>query len=60
MKVRAKFIGVNSLGYENGKEYDLLFNSYNRSLWIRIYDTSKGICEYSSLKQFLNNWEVIS
>lgn len=66
MKVTAKFKGKKpSLGYMPGKEYTLIFNAGNGG--INIFDLSRldassggaGSCPYTSLKSFLDNWEVI-
>ena len=54
MEIKAKFIGTNSLGYENGKTYHLKI--FGASIQ-RIDGT--GNCIYHSLKSFLSNWENI-
>lgn len=60
--LKAKFIGADSLGYEHGKEYDLLVNcSNNPDVPIQIVRNSGGgWCPYASLKAFLKNWEPIN
>jgi len=54
MEIKAKFIGANSLGYENGKTYHLKIVGAS----IQRIDGS-GTCFYNSLKSFLSNWENI-
>ncbi len=74
MLIKAKFKGANgSLGYENGKNYRLRFRteSDNGEDFIFIQEVVKeqfngaiisirsgSYCPYSSLKAFLNNWQV--
>jgi hypothetical protein len=57
LKINAKFTGRNSLGYENGKRYDLVVANKG-SMLIRRKDGS-GTCPYSSLSAFLKNWDDI-
>lgn len=71
MNIKAKFKGANgSLGYENGKTYQLEFKTTDKIddrgkivEQIRVLRRSgsmgAGICYYDSLKAFLNNWQVI-
>ena len=54
MKIKAKFIGRNSLGYVTGETYELILV---RSI-IRRTDNSGGGCPYQSVQSFLNNWEI--
>ncbi len=71
MKIKAKFKGSNSLGYENGVNYDLWFETETEGprdfIWIKHITQHSGgsmtfrmssVCEYNSLKAFLNNWQV--
>lgn len=63
MKIKAKFKGSNSLGYVNGENYWLLFQCSGGYLSICRMDndtnlTTGGYCPYTSLKAFLNNWQV--
>jgi hypothetical protein len=70
MKVKARFKGTNgSLGYKTGKMYKLDFGV------VSVFGTAKSrieisdshvsswdkntICQYASLKKFLENWDVI-
>lgn len=57
MVVVAKFRGADgSLGYRKGKDY-LLRVSLGKYLMIKRLDGT-GICPYSGIKTFLNNWIV--
>lgn len=58
MKIKAKFKGSNSLGYENGKNYFLWFDIAANKIVIYRIDGSGGACVYDTLKGFLNNWQV--
>ncbi|TDD77165.1 hypothetical protein [Flavobacterium caseinilyticum] len=58
MEIKAKFTGTNSLGYENGKEYELKLSDI-KSLSINRLDGT-GKCPYESLSSFLKNWNIIS
>lgn len=53
----AKFVGVDSLGYQNGKTYDLILDQ-SKDIVIRRLDGT-GMCPYQSLRAFLLNWEDI-
>lgn len=55
MIIKATFTGTNSLGYENGKEYELMV-LYGGT--ISRLDGS-GECPYNSLHAFLKNWDNI-
>jgi len=57
MKIKAKFKGSNSLGYENGENYKLEFTVKDNAVWI-MRENMTGLCKYDSLKAFLNNWQV--
>ena len=63
-KIRAKFIGVNSLGFINGRIYEMIL--------ISIPHIGKGMieietenhkprlrCEYGSWEKFILNWEIL-
>lgn len=54
MKIIAKFIGKNSLGYINGHIYEI--NIIKNSIC-----ASNGVvsCTYGSIESFLKNWEII-
>ena len=54
---KATFIGNNSLGYENGKEYELKIADYG-GVTIRSID-DKAKCPYQSISAFLRNWDNI-
>lgn len=54
MEIKAKFIGENFLGYENGKTYHLRIVGAS----IQRIDKS-GSCSYTSFKSFLSNWKNI-
>ena len=72
MKIKAKFKGSDSLGYVNGKNYvlDFKLDTWERKEVIEIREIIKedapctmtirtdSYCPYSSLKAFLNNWQV--
>lgn len=62
MKIKAKFKGSNSLGYENGLNYWLDFTTTsNDQILIEPLSASHlkiERCLYDSLKAFLNNWQV--
>lgn len=58
MKIVARFIGVNSLGYIHGQVYNLFLNGSN----IRRNNganKSDGHCRYSTIEAFFKNWEMI-
>lgn len=55
--IKATFTGTNSLGYEQGKEYDLLINE-NHGISVKRVDGT-GKCPYTSLFAFLKNWNNI-
>jgi hypothetical protein len=57
MIIEAKFIGNDSLGYENGKEYKLKIDDFGGMSIRRIDDTGK--CKYESISAFLRNWTDI-
>ncbi len=55
MKIKAKFIGKDSIGYKQGQVYEL---EVDRK-WI-MRESSEGLCPYESIESFLNNWTDIS
>ncbi len=57
MKITATFTGKDSLGYENGKTYELQLANF-RAKSIQKLDGT-GICVYQSLSSFLKNWTDI-
>lgn len=58
MIIIAKFTGTNSLGYENGKEYQLKVSDLQGISIKRLDGTGK--CPYQSLSAFLKNWNNIT
>lgn len=58
MKIQATFTGKDSLGYENGKEYQLKIAEAKGMTIERIDGTGK--CPYQSLSSFLKNWNNIT
>ena len=58
MKIKAKFIGTSSLGYESNKIYNLELKEY-KSMSVQ-RENGEGYCEYESLSAFLRNWNLIS
>lgn len=63
-KITAIFKGQDgSLGYENGKEYQLMIGVSRDKIIIERLDiqerTFKGFCEYGSIISFLDNWDEI-
>jgi hypothetical protein len=57
MIIAATFKGINSLGYENGKEYQLKLANLKGVSVERLDGTGK--CPYQSLSSFLKNWNNI-
>jgi hypothetical protein len=57
MIINAIFTGTNSLGYENGKEYQLKVDNFKGISVKRLDGTGK--CPYQSLSAFLKNWNNI-
>jgi len=55
--IKATFKGANSLGYENGKEYELRVAESKGVSIERIDGTGK--CPYESLSSFFKNWNGI-
>lgn len=54
MKIKAKFIGRNSLGYVTGETYELILVGS----FICRADKTGGYCPYQSVQSFLSNWEI--
>jgi hypothetical protein len=59
MIISAKFIGTNSLGFENGKRYSLKIANRKGISIQRLIDGA-GKCTYESLSAFLKNWTNIN
>lgn len=67
IKIKAKFIGRNSLGYVHNNVYDLdiidsgfhMGGSQGSSITIRS-SSGEGACQYSRIEMFFRNWEVSS
>lgn len=66
IEIKMTFIGENSLGYENGKTYNLTING-DRSLLNPKYKDCPiviekmgggGLCPYSGLESFMENWTL--
>ena len=57
MIITATFTGTNSLGYGNGKEYQLKV-AMMQGMSVRRLDGT-GKCPYQSLSAFLKNWNNI-
>ena len=76
MEIKAKFKGADgSLGYRNGMNYFLNFETvrvrlpYSTTVMekIRVTNLTGGraatystVCDYDSLKAFLNNWQILN
>lgn len=61
MKVKATFIGANSLGYINGKEYCLIVNAGRLGkLTIKDIQGEGKYCLYANLFKFLENWKNVT
>lgn len=66
MIVVAKFKGANgSKGYETGKSYELIFQTLHPGCAIKDRQRSdqkeidKSMVPYTSMRKFLDNWEVL-
>jgi hypothetical protein len=62
-KVKAKFIGINSLGFIGGQIYEMvLINQPHIGKWIEV-TTEKHKprlrCEYNSWESFIPNWQIL-
>jgi len=63
-KIKAKFIGVNSLGFINGRIYEMILISMPHigKGMIEIATENhkpKLRCEYGSWEKFILNWEIL-
>jgi hypothetical protein len=70
MRISARFVGKNSLGYEHGKRYELIVIIHSRweafftgcQLSILRYDPEDRAfpaCPYKNVVTFLKNWDFI-
>lgn len=66
MIVVAKFKGSNgSKGYETRKTYELILGTDHPGLWIQdrgrvtAKDSGGSMVRYSTMRKFLDNWEVL-
>ena len=62
-KVRATFIGSNSMGYEKGNSYLLYIYFTTKGVKIRLLDSEregKGLKWYVTFRSFLAEWDNIS
>jgi hypothetical protein len=57
MKIKAKFIGTDSLGYKHNQDYILNIREQG-SMTIK-RESGLGVCKYNSLSAFLRNWNLI-
>jgi hypothetical protein len=57
MRIKATFKGKDSLGYVNGKEYELKIANFGGMIIRRANGT--GQCPYQSISAFLRNWTNI-
>jgi hypothetical protein len=57
MRIKATFKGKDSLGYVNGKEYELKIANFGGMTIRRVNGT--GQCPYQSISAFLRNWTNI-
>jgi hypothetical protein len=63
-KIKAKFIGLNSLGFINGRIYEMILLSMPH-IGKGMIDIStenhkpKLRCEYGSWEKFILNWEIL-
>lgn len=60
-KIKAKFIGKNSLGFIKGNIYEfvLLSMPHIEKGYIEIKTTCKKRCDYNSWELFIPNWEIL-
>lgn len=63
-KVKAKFIGINSLGFINGKIYEMILISMSHigkgMISIETENHKPKLrCEYGSWEKFILNWEIL-
>ncbi len=63
-KLKAKFIGQNSLGFINGRIYDLNLVSMAKIgkglIQISTNNKPRLRCEYNSWELFIPNWQILS
>lgn len=67
LKISAMFTGTDSIGYQQGKTYNLFVDNKSGVLGkksqIIIWDADDAInkktCEYGSIKAFLSNWSMV-
>ena len=60
-KIRAQFIGTNgSLGYETDRVYTLHIESNCSGITIMRKLDHEGLCVYSNIDRFLENWTNVS
>ena len=62
-KIRAKFIGVNSVGFINGRIYELTLIDMPHigkgMVEISTNNKPRLRCEYGSWERFIPNWEIL-
>lgn len=58
MKVKAIFEGVDSLGYEHGRQYHLVLSGEGKITIKKTNDT--GVCVYDSIYAFFRNWSSVT
>jgi hypothetical protein len=62
-KIKAKFIGVNSIGFINGRIYELTMISMPHigkgMIEISTDNRPRLRCEYGSWEKFIPNWEIL-
>ena len=62
-KIKSKFIGINSLGFINGRIYELTLINMphigNGMIEISTDNKPRLRCEYASWERFITNWEVL-
>lgn len=58
--MRAIFIGTDSMGFEQGKEYDLASYLHNGFIWVKDLSGAATDCPYANIEAFFNNWHLIS
>ena len=63
-KVKAKFIGINSLGFIGGRIYEMIIINQPRIGSGRIEITTEKHkprlrCEYNSWESFIPNWQIL-
>ena len=59
-KVKAVFKGANgSCGYETDREYTIYVESNTTGIIIRRNRAGWGVCQYTNIEKFLENWDNI-